>query len=128
MKSSNEILNAFYSYVVAGNISITGRVYQGKAILTEQDENIEINVLNNDHRNYVQRGLINLNLYMKGRADNTPNISRMTELGTEIVTALGKGANGNYKFQIDNESGILEDESQDKMYFINYKFNYQTIS
>lgn len=128
MKSSSEILNAFYTFVTTGNISITGRVYQGKAILTDQSENIEINVLFNNHR-YIQNGTINLNLYVMSRADNTPNVSRMQELSAEIVSKLGDGREGNYRFQIEQESGLLKDEqSQDKMYFINYKFNYQTIN
>lgn len=128
MKSSETILTAFHNFLVSTGVQdvITGEIHKGKFVPNNQAENIEINVLTN-FNGYVQRGTINLNLYVVKNADNTFNQARIEEITSQLSTLLADGNTNDYRFQIEQQSGMIDDPTLDKMVLKNIKFNFQTI-
>lgn len=128
MKSSEKVLTQFGLYLLDKGVNtlITGNIYKSRFIPTDQLENIEIGVLFSRNE-YVQTGIINLNLYIPSDVMGRPNTKRFEEIADVLSADLSQGIHGNYRFQIETQSGVMQDETQDKMYFKNIRFNFQTI-
>lgn len=128
MISTTRIATIFYQNLINKDVHtlISGKIYKHFSDFNNDLENLEINVINNKNR-YIQTGFLNLNLYIKSGANNMPNNDRFDELNALLEPLLRESTYGNVRFQIDSQSGVLIDETHDKLHFINYKFNFQTI-
>ena len=128
MKSSSKISSILYKVISVPVLSdeITGAIYKGYVPLKSQLENIEINVLTNPNK-YITDGYANINIYCieddKGRA----NTKRIEEISDIIRPLIEDTEHSGIYFQLENESGILRDQKRDKMSFVNFKINFQTL-
>lgn len=129
MKSSETVLAAFYNFLIQQGLDqqISGKIYVGHRLFEDQDENVEIGTLTN-FNSYVQTGILNLNFWVKSQADNTPDLARVIVISEWISDNLKKGQYGNYRFDIEQQSGLVADIELDKMYYKNFRFNFQTIA
>ncbi len=107
------------------DLLIDGKIYKVKAMFTDK-ESIEINVLSNLNR-YVQKGFLNLNVYLENNTDGEANTERFEAIEMAIMPLLVENNFLNIRFQLEQQSGIMADMEHDKYHFINYKFNFQTI-
>lgn len=128
MRRGNQILTEFYKLCKTKGLDVLvadgiHKIQHSKA----GKEYIEMWMLANNGRAYVQEGYINLNLFIESLADGRPNLSRIDTLTDSIHLALKSEVTEFVRFQIEQESGVIPDKLQDKMFFINFKINFQTI-
>ena len=130
MRSSSEVLTEFYKLGLVKGLDtlVNDGFYKHQYIGRKgSGEYLECWLLSNNGRIYVQQGYVNLNLFVESLEDGRPDMKRMEYLTEQIHILMDKNVTTNIRFQIEQESGVMDDKLQDKMFFINFKFNFQTI-
>lgn len=129
MKSSEQILGVFYRLLLDKGVDTLlsgGKIVRGEYQFTDQKEGIEINILDN-RSGYLQRGTLNLNLFMLRNADGRFNTQKMETLSSQITLLLESETFEDCHFEIEQESGSIPEPTQDDMFYKNFRFNFQTI-
>lgn len=127
MKLSYDILSALYRLlnVDALNNIISGKVYIGDAPDKSQLEDVTIKALNNPN-NYLQTGIINLNIYAAQLESGRANNSKFMEIATVVKDLVDDKHFNNVHFQISDDKGEFKDRDKDGMYFYNIRLEFQT--
>lgn len=127
MKLGNEILTNAYKLLKVSALTnvISGNVYKGNVNPKSNKEDVEINLLTNSNK-YVQNGYVNVNVYVPN-IQNRTNIKRIDLITEIIVSLIDNKKTENNAFQIENQSGYIQDETRDMMSFVNLKINFQIL-
>ncbi|WP_139959173.1 hypothetical protein [Flavicella sediminum] len=147
MKSVFNIINAARNLlnVEVVRSSISGSIYKVEAP-KKGLEDITINVLTIGG-DYLQRGVLNVNLYLKDLKSGLANTKRFEELSNIILPLLDNKKAVDYDitmivngqeqslfedhsyvfFEIDSPGVILKDQERENTHFLNIKLKYQTL-
>jgi hypothetical protein len=133
VQSSFNILSAAYQLlnITSVNDVISGKVMIGSPDLTGQSEDVAINLLNNPNQ-YLQTGLINVNIHIPKLSNGRHDLPRLNELVELILPLLEdasiKTTKGNFYFQVEDDKGVFDDNDRDGMSYYNIRVTFQTIN
>ena len=131
MKSTLNILGTVYSKINPIMASkITGKVYIGDAPDNDQGENITLNCLTNPI-DYVQKGIMNVNIELMGIEKGVPNQIRFSEILTDLLPLLDDvdiwNEGTTVQVRIDDDKGIFKSNEQEGKYFYNLRVAYSAL-
>lgn len=147
MKSVFNIINAARNLLNVDVIkqNITGQIYKVSAPITDF-EDISLNVLTIG-ADYLQKGILNVNLYVKDLQAGLSNTKRFEELSNLILPLLDNKKAVDYDitvlidgqeqslfddasyvfFEVDSPGVVLKDQERENTHFLNIKLKYQTL-
>lgn len=128
MQSNFKILSALYGLINQPQVKdlVGGGIYKSGTPKTLTKESVEINILTS-LEGYLQQGYANVNIYVPSRVNGLPNTRRMEQIAEVVQPLILDAQKGNYRFQIESQSGPLADIERDNIYFYNFKLTYQKI-
>ncbi len=128
MKSSLDVLSALYQLLNVSAVTneISGKVYIGDPDSKSQLEDVTVNSLAN-RVEYLQQGILNLNIYAYQLKSGRANLARFQELVGLISPMVDDVAIGDYHFQINDDKGIFKDIDKDGMFFYNIRLDFQIL-
>ncbi len=126
MKSTFDILTALFEIIQPiVKDEINGKVYLYSIPNGDQNENISLNSLYNPNE-YLQNGIVNVNIHLKQVRSGRPNLKRFQEIVNKILPKLEYCSHNHIYFQIDDDKGIMKDNTNDGMYWYNLRLEFQT--
>lgn len=127
MKTSLDVLSSLYQLLNVASITsaISGKVYIGDPPDGSEKQDIGLNVLNNAS-GYLQRGFVNVNIYIKSSGKGRPNLTEFQPIVRALTDLLEDAKSGEYFYQLDDDKGLFKDQNRDGTYFYNLKLQFQT--
>lgn len=129
MKSSIDILSELHKVLFVDPLksALTGEILIGDIAGGDEDrEHVTLNCLTNSNE-YLQNGIINLNIYVPQLKSGRANNKRFKELIDLVKPLVEEVTTANIHFQIVDDKGIMKDQDRDYMYFNNIRLEFQTL-
>jgi len=128
VKSGIKIVSELYKLIDVEPLksNISGDILIGEVGGGNDDmEHITLNCLTNPNQ-YLQVGLINLNIYVPRLKSGRANALRFKEI-FDLVEPLVDDVEGNgVRFDIVDDKGVFKDQDRDLMYFNNIRIEFKT--
>ena len=128
MKSTFNVLDLFYAAlnVVGVTSKIDGRIYRfSKPTSVEHNAFIKLVPLYIDGDEHLQKGLMNINVFVKNLDENMPNEATLKAVVEAVKTALVGYASTSTYFNIDIASeNTLADDENPMLSYSNIRVNY----
>lgn len=131
MQSRFDIIEALYQLIFIPEITgaIDGKIYMGEPPSDSGKIDVGLNIINNPNK-YLQNGFCNVNIYVPKTDKNRDQLAKFKELVNIVLPLLEDASltkNGNtFHFQIDDDKGIIDDNSRDNFSYYNIKLEFQT--